>query len=78
MSVILRFASKSLVAPGLLVVAALAATGCQIDVAGQTMPSPYYMQDDIQYFEPAPREFKLSKEAAAIQAYRSEQALQRR
>jgi hypothetical protein len=46
-------------------------TGCQVDVAGQTLPSAYYLQDDIQYF-PAGPEFKLSKEAAAQKAYKKE------
>jgi hypothetical protein len=50
---------------------ALTATGCQVDVGGQTLPSAYYLQDDIQYF-PAGPEFKLSKEAAAQKAYRKE------
>jgi hypothetical protein len=36
-------------------------------MAGQTLPSPYYLTDDIQYYAPAPSEFKLSREAAAIQ-----------
>lgn len=45
----------------------LALTGCQVDVGGQTLPSAYYLQDDIQYF-PAGPEFKLSKEAAALKA----------
>lgn len=40
-------------------------TGCQVDYAGQTLPSPYYLTDDVQYFAPGP-EFKLSKEAAAM------------
>jgi len=48
-------------------------TGCQVDVGGQTLPSPYYLQDDIQYF-PAGPEFKLSKEAAALKAYKKELA----
>jgi hypothetical protein len=45
--------------------------GCQVDVGGQTLPSAYYLQDDIQYF-PAGPEFKLSKEAAAQKAYKKE------
>ena len=56
----------------LLIAAAVTAaglTGCQVDVAGQTLPSAYYLQDDIQYF-PAGPEFKLSKEAAAQKAYK--------
>ncbi len=49
----------------------IATTGCQVDVGGQTLPSAYYLQDDIQYF-PAGPEFKLSKEAAAQKAYKQE------
>ena len=45
--------------------AGVSLTGCQVDVGGQTLPSGYYLQDDIQYF-PAGPEFKLSKEAAAL------------
>ena len=36
------------------------ATGCQIDVNGQTLPSSYYLSDDVQYFPPGP-EFKRSR-----------------
>ena len=45
---------------------------------GQTLPSPWYYYDDIQYFAPGP-EFKLSREAAAQKAYKADlqaQALQ--
>jgi hypothetical protein len=65
---------RSLSARVLAVVGALAGiatTGCQVDVGGQTLPSAYYLQDDIQYF-PAGPEFKLSKEAAAQKAYKKE------
>ena len=47
-----------------LMTAALASTGCQITEGGQTLPSAYYVDDDVQYFPPGP-EFKLTKEAAA-------------
>jgi hypothetical protein len=40
--------------------------GCQVEYAGQTLPSPYYLTDDVQYYAPGP-EFKLAREAAAIQ-----------
>ncbi len=40
-------------------------TGCQVSVGGQTLPSAYYLKDDVQYF-PAGPEFKLTREAAAI------------
>lgn len=67
----LRFA---LIGAGLL--AAVSFTGCQVDVGGQTLPSPYYMTDDVQYFPPGP-EFKLSREAAAMQAQAQEQVLRK-
>ena len=74
-------AADSLSCRGLRLLAAAAAigglglTGCQVDVGGQTLPSAYYLQDDIQYF-PAGPEFKLSKEAAAQKAYKKEMAEQ--
>jgi hypothetical protein len=40
-------------------------TGCQVDMAGQTLPSPWYLTDDVQYYAPGP-EFKLAREAAAM------------
>ena len=57
---------------GLLVLASAAATGCQVDIGGQTLPSPYYMSDDVQYF-PAGPEFKLSREAAAMKEQKAQQ-----
>lgn len=51
--------------------AALGSTGCQIVEGGQTLPSGYYIADDIQYFPPGP-EFKLSREAAAQKAYKAD------
>jgi hypothetical protein len=55
--------------------AALGVTGCQVDVSGQTLPSPWYLFDDVQYFPPGP-EFTLSREAAALKAYKADQQLQ--
>lgn len=51
----------------LVVAACPALTGCQSDIAGQTLPSPYYLTDDVQYYAPGP-EFKLANEAAALKA----------
>ena len=68
-----RIVRGMLVGVGLAVAAG--ATGCQVDVNGQTIPSPYYMTDDVQYF-PAGPEFKLSREAAAMAAYQEEQRRQ--
>ena len=50
-------------------------SGCQSDIGGQTLPSPYYLYDDIQYF-PAGPEFPLTAEAAAMKAARAERTLQ--
>jgi hypothetical protein len=55
----------------MLAALALSSTGCQITENGQTLPSPWYIYDDIQYFPPGP-EFKLSREAAAQKAYKAE------
>ena len=52
-------------ASGVFLILSLAATGCQMDIAGQTLPSPYYLSDDVQYYAPGP-EFKLAREAAAL------------
>ena len=49
----------------LLLAASLASTGCQVEMAGQTLPSGYYLSDDVQYYAPGP-EFKLAREAAAM------------
>ena len=45
---------------GLGLFSVLGLTGCQIDVGGQTLPSPWYLQDDVQYFPPGPQ-FPLSQ-----------------
>jgi hypothetical protein len=62
---------------GLGMVVALGATGCQVDLAGQTLPSAYYYSDDVQYFPPGP-EFKLAQEAAVMKAYNADQQAQRK
>lgn len=54
------------------IVFSIGLTGCQVDVGGQTLPSPYYMKDDIQYFPPG-AQFKLSREAAAMKEYAAQQ-----
>ncbi|MEK6247247.1 MAG: hypothetical protein N2C12_03650 [Planctomycetales bacterium] len=56
---------------GIGLTALLFGTGCQVNVGGQTLPSPYYLQDDIQYFAPGP-EFPLANEAAAQQVRQAE------
>ncbi len=54
-----------------------ASTGCQVAVNGQTLPSPYYLEDDVQYF-PGAGDFKLPREEAALRAARAEEKLQSR
>jgi len=61
---------------GLGVLSAVGLTGCQVDIGGQTMPSPYYISDDVQYFPPGP-EFKLAREAAALKEFAHEEQLMR-
>ena len=56
---------------GLGMALSLAAVGCQVHVAGKTLPSPYYLSDDLQYFAPG-QEFKLANEAAAMRAQAAE------
>ncbi len=61
---------------GVILVGGLApSTGCQVSVAGQTLPSPYYLHDDVQYFA-AGSENKLANETAAMKKARAE-AIQR-
>ena len=70
----------SSVGGGLLMLATLGSlslTGCQIEVGGLTLPSPYYHSDDVQYAAPGP-EFKLAREAAALKEQRAEQIGQSR
>jgi hypothetical protein len=62
---------------GLGLAMVLASTGCQGVYNGQLLPSPWYVQDDIQYFAPGP-EFKLSREAAAMKAYKADLDAQQR
>jgi hypothetical protein len=61
-----KHASWRLLAAAALWPALVPLAGCQVEMAGQTLPSPYYLTDDVQYYAPGP-EFKLAREAAAIQ-----------
>ncbi|MBS0267165.1 MAG: hypothetical protein JSS02_34895 [Planctomycetes bacterium] len=49
-----------------------AATGCQTTIGGQTLPSPNYLRDDLQFY-PAGPEFKLSKQVQAMEEYKLRQ-----
>lgn len=63
---------------GLVLAGGLApAVGCQVSVAGQTLPSPYYLTDDVQYF-PAGPENKIANETAAMKKARADTLRTRR
>ena len=59
-----------------MMVGSFAMTGCQVSVGGQTLPSAYFLRDDIQYFPKGP-EFKLSREAAELKKARAENSVVR-
>lgn len=69
---ILHWPRLAILACGLLT--ATLNTGCalQTHVAGQTLPSAYYLTDDIQYF-PAGPEFLLPNQVQALEQYKLEQ-----
>lgn len=48
--------------------------GCQGYYGGQTLPSPYYISDDVQFHAPGP-EMKLAREAAAQKEYKAARGL---
>jgi hypothetical protein len=52
--------------------AAIASTGCQSTVGGQTMPSAYFLTDDVQFF-PAGPEGQLTNQIQKLDEYRLEQ-----
>lgn len=64
--------AKQRLLTGLGLAAVLGLSGCQMSIGGQTLPSPYWQSDDVQYF-PAGPEFKLSREAAAMKAFKQDQ-----
>ena len=64
-------AARALSAAALLsggAAAGLGLTGCQASMAGQTLPSPYYLRDDVQFF-PAGPEFQFPNQVQAIEEY---------
>jgi len=64
----------ALVLVGMLAMGAL--SGCQTTIAGQTLPSAYYLRDDVQ-FHPAGPEFLLPNAVRAQKEYKaSEEALE--
>jgi len=64
-----KWARAILLGCGLL---SLAATGCQTNIGGQTMPSAYYLRDDVQYFPLGPED-KIYNERKALAEYKIQQ-----
>ena len=60
----LKGCTKALLLVGGLL--SVSATGCQTNIAGQTLPSAYYLRDDVQYY-PAGSETKLMNQIQAIE-----------
>ena len=59
---------------GVLVVCGLmcsAGVGCQANIAGQTLPSAYFLRDDVQYF-PAGEEFQFPNMLRGLEQYKLE------
>ena len=57
---------------GCVVLGGLGSIGCQSTHNGQTLPSQFFLKDDIQYY-PAGPEFPLSREAAQMDRDHAEQ-----
>jgi hypothetical protein len=51
------------------------ATGCQTTIGGQTLPSAYFLSDDVQYFPAGPQD-KLFNERRALEQYTAGQQAQ--
>jgi hypothetical protein len=61
---------QKLVIAGLLISAT--STGCfQTTVGGQTLPSAYFLDDDVQYFPMGPEQ-KLANQIRALERYKAE------
>ncbi len=58
----------AMVLAGMLVSGGLC--GCQTQMGGQTLPSAYYLRDDVQYF-PAGPEMQLPNLRQALEEYRA-------
>jgi hypothetical protein len=56
---------------GLGALAAFGLTGCQSEFGSQTLPSPYYLENQVQYYPTGP-EMKVAREAAAQKAANQE------
>lgn len=69
--------SRELILGGCLVLSAVSSGCFQTTVGGQTLPSAYYLDDDVQYF-PMGSEQRLSNQIRAVERYRAEQEVSSR
>lgn len=68
--------TKGLAALGVLALSALLVApfvGCQVTRNGQTLPSPHYLEDDIQY-HPSGTEFQYQQEVDYMNKANAEKA----
>ena len=56
-----KLTKSAIVVCTLLVLATATGCGFQTNIAGQTLPSPHYLMDDVEFF-PAGSEFKLQNQ----------------
>src|SRR5580704_268160 len=69
----LKFANASWLGLGAAaLITVVGSAGCQTTVGGQTLPSAYYLQDDVQYFPAGPQD-KLFNERRALEQYKAGQ-----
>jgi hypothetical protein len=50
-------------------------SGCQTTIGGQSLPSAYFLSDDVQYFPAGPQD-KLFQERRALEQYKAGQEQQ--
>lgn len=57
---------------GCCLLSSLGSIGClQTNIGGQTLPSAYYLDDDVQYFPKGP-ETRLANQVRALERYKVE------
>ncbi len=69
----LKFANASWLGLGAAaLITVVGSAGCQTTIGGQTLPSAYYLRDDVQYFPAGPQD-KLFNERRALEQYKAGQ-----
>ncbi len=52
----------------------LSCTGCQSSIGGQTLPSAYYLNDDVQFYPAGPEE-QLYNQREVLEQYKLERKI---